>query len=146
MRLVRLSSAGLLALTTIACRGEPSPLGTLHGITRAKVVARIGTSPEYGDTLSLRDPLSLDAISTVLNRERDGWHSSWHTQPAGDVRVEFFRGDSSVGLLWIGPQFIAERRDGQRLLRQISRQTELQLRQLLHPTRPSSSAGQGNPS
>ena len=96
-------------------------------------------------TVSLTDSLRLEAIADALNQEHDGWHGSWHTQPAGDSSVQFFRGDSSIGVLWVGPQFLAERGIGPRLLKQISSRTEDLLRQLLDPRRPLSSS-RGEPS
>ena len=124
-----------------SCRGTPPPLGTLASITRADV-----RKMHPGDSaVSLTDSLRLQAIADALNQEHDGWHASWHTQPAGDLSVQFFRGDSSLGVLWIGPQFLAERGTGPRVLKQISSRTEGRLRHLLDPPWPRSSP-RGRPS
>ena len=147
VRRLQVTCKGLLVLTALAaCRGEPSPLGALSGITKAEVLSRIGHSPESVDTATITDSLQLEAITILLNQENGGWHGSWHTQPAGDLRVQFFRGDSSVGLLWVGPEFLAERASGSRLLKRVSPETERQLRRLLKPVRSSSPEHLGDPS
>lgn len=117
----------------VGCRGAPPPLGRLAGISRVEV--RVGphfTHPGF----ALTDPRRLAAIATVLNRQEDGWHAGWATQPAGDLSVQFFRNDSLLGVLGVGPRFLAEAGKGPRLLKEISTETERQLRDLFDPRRP----------
>ena len=119
-----------LATAPLACHGEPSPLRSLSGVTRVEVHATRRDLAESG--LILMDTLRIKAIAQALGNQDHGWHGShWETPPAGDLQADFFRGDSLVGVLWIGSQFIAERGNRERLLKDIDSGTEAQLRQLL---------------
>lgn len=128
IRLLLPPAAILIIATASGCHREHPPLGFLSGVTRVKVMVNYG----HGDsTVILTDPRRISAITDVVNHETDGWHDVWDTQPAGDLAAQFFRRDSSLGVIWIGPQFLAERGRGPRLLRKISASTEIQLRHLL---------------
>jgi hypothetical protein len=122
--------AAILATAPLACRGEPAPLRGLSGITRVEVHAVSRHLAESG--LIIMDSLRLKAIAKALDNQDHGWHGSdWGTPPAGDLQADFFRGDSLVGVLWVGSEFIAERGAGERLLKNISSSTEAQIRHLL---------------
>jgi hypothetical protein len=126
-----LPRAAIVAIATVfACRHEPPPLGRLSGVTRVEVRPNYGRSDS---TVVLTDPTRITAIINAVNDEDGSWHDVWDTRPAGDLAAQFFRRDSSLGVLWIGPQFIAERGKGPWRLTSVSSATEAQLRRLFNP-------------
>jgi hypothetical protein len=109
---------------------RPSPLGDLTDITRLEVSSRgqrrhVFTRPA--------DSLRITMVAEAVRTHHGPWKRTWHTLPAGDLTVSFFRDTTHLGILWLGSEFLVASGSGETLLTAISRTDEIHLRALLNP-------------
>ena len=129
MRTIGLLVAGVLAASCVT-EGRPTPLNDLSGVTRIEV----SSGGHRTHTFQLpADSLRLAMLVEAVRSHQSGWERTRHTVPAGDVAVSFLRDSALLGVLWVGPEFLAARGTGETLLTNISRVHEIHLRALLNP-------------